>query len=272
MADYDERGWMEIGAVLRSARGRQGLDIRTVEERTKIRTKYLRALEGEDWDVLPNPAYAKGFLRTYARLLGLDADALVDEYRRQVESDRPPAGRLGGEQVLETRRRLSEPVRRGRPGPIVAVGAAVTIVFLLVLGLTAGDDDEGDRERAERREQREQRQEERGSAADERRAGRAGQGPVRLRLVLESDLRVCLIGDAARPLIAGQVLAAGTEERFEARRFRLGFPSGYDPDQLRLLIDGEHVSLPDESGPAAYRIGPSGRRVRAAADPGPGCP
>jgi hypothetical protein len=78
MARPDEGGGMRIGEVLKGARTRQGLDIGTVEERTKIRTKYLRALEAEDWERLPSPAYAKGFLRTYSNLLGLDADAIVD--------------------------------------------------------------------------------------------------------------------------------------------------------------------------------------------------
>src|ERR687891_2295504 len=97
---------MRIGEVLKSARTRQGLDIRTVEEQTKIRIKYLRALEAEEWEVLPNPAYATGFLRTYAQLLGLDGEALVDAYRRQVERGRTDPTFLG-DQVLERRRRLS---------------------------------------------------------------------------------------------------------------------------------------------------------------------
>ncbi len=87
MAHPEDRGQMRIGEVLKRSRTRQGIEIRDVEERTKIRTKYLRALESEDWDLLPDPAYAKAFLRTYAQLLGLDADAIGDAYRRQVEGD-----------------------------------------------------------------------------------------------------------------------------------------------------------------------------------------
>src|ERR687895_368147 len=101
-------GELRIGNALKEARRRAGLDIRTVEERTKIRTRYLRALESEEWDALPGPAYVKGFLRTYARLLGLDGDALVDEYRRTVEGPQASPVPLG-EGVLETRRRLREP-------------------------------------------------------------------------------------------------------------------------------------------------------------------
>ena len=51
---------------------RQGLDIADVEERTKIRAKYLRALENEEWGSLPGPTFVKTFLRTYAEVVGLD--------------------------------------------------------------------------------------------------------------------------------------------------------------------------------------------------------
>ena len=271
MAEYDDRGEMQIGEVLKGARTRQGLDVRTVEERTKIRTKYLRALESEDWDVLPSHAYAKGFLHTYARVLGLDADALVDEFRRQVEAPKRPTYPVAGEPVLERRRRLDERPRGPRWGPIAGVGAAVTVAFLLLLGLTGGGDDDGDGrgDRAERREARQERQERRRRAARNR--SQTAEGPVRLRLVLRDDVRVCLVGDGDRPLVDGQVLPEGSEELFEAERFRLAFPSGYEPDQVRLFLDGERRALPEAEGPAAYRIRPPGR-LRPAPDPGPGCP
>lgn len=62
-----------------------GLDISEVEDRTKIRAKYLRALENEEWSLLPGSAFTKGFLRTYADVLGLDSRLLIDEYKRQWE-------------------------------------------------------------------------------------------------------------------------------------------------------------------------------------------
>src|SRR5579884_1691320 len=55
----------EIGATLREARMRARIDIGEVETRTKIRAKYLRAIENEEWDLLPGPVYVKSFLRTY---------------------------------------------------------------------------------------------------------------------------------------------------------------------------------------------------------------
>lgn len=62
---------------------RQHLDIIDLEARTKIRGKYLRALEDEEWGLLPGYPFVKGFLRTYADMLGLDGRALVDEFKRQ---------------------------------------------------------------------------------------------------------------------------------------------------------------------------------------------
>jgi cytoskeleton protein RodZ len=70
----------EIGTSLREARERQGLGYPEIELATKIRAKYLRALEEEDFTSIPGDAYIRGFLRTYAEYLGLDGDVYVDEY------------------------------------------------------------------------------------------------------------------------------------------------------------------------------------------------
>jgi cytoskeletal protein RodZ len=70
----------EIGSSLRQARQRRGLGLADVEHATHIRVRYLGALEDERFDVLPGPAYVRGFLRTYAEFLGLDGTLLVDEF------------------------------------------------------------------------------------------------------------------------------------------------------------------------------------------------
>src|SRR5882724_1186466 len=75
----------EIGAALREARMRARIDISEIESETKIRAKYLRALGNEEWDLLPGPTFVKSFLRTYAEALGLDARALLEEYRLRFE-------------------------------------------------------------------------------------------------------------------------------------------------------------------------------------------
>src|SRR3954470_5713459 len=74
-----------IGTTLRETRIRRRVDLAAVESETKIRVRYLRALENEEWDVLPGGAYTRSFIRTYANYLGLDGERLSDEYRRSVE-------------------------------------------------------------------------------------------------------------------------------------------------------------------------------------------
>ena len=77
----------EIGNSLREARMRQALDHNQVELATKIRAKYIRALEEEQFEVLPVGTYIKGFLRSYAEFLGLDGQLYVDEYNSRYVVD-----------------------------------------------------------------------------------------------------------------------------------------------------------------------------------------
>ena len=78
----------EIGNSLREARLRQSLELTEAELATKIRGKYLRALEEEQFDLLPAQTYVKGFLRTYAEWLGLDGQLYVDEYNSRYVTRR----------------------------------------------------------------------------------------------------------------------------------------------------------------------------------------
>jgi hypothetical protein len=77
----------EIGNSLREARVRQGLDYSQVELATKIRAKYLRALEEEQFELLPTGTYIKGFMRSYADFLGLDGELYVDEYNSRYVAE-----------------------------------------------------------------------------------------------------------------------------------------------------------------------------------------
>lgn len=127
---------------------RQRLDIADVEERTKIRAKYLRALENEEWGLLPGPTFVKTFLRTYAEVVGVDPYLLVEEYRLTEErSDAPEFQPLATMPARERRGRVGRrpPQRPPRRGGLIAAAVVVALVgFLLVLGLLGGDDDPGD--------------------------------------------------------------------------------------------------------------------------------
>jgi cytoskeleton protein RodZ len=134
-----------IGDTLREARMREHLDIADVESRTKIRAKYLRALENEEFGMLPGPTFVKTFLRTYAEALGLDPQVLVEEYRATYESrdEVEQLQPLGPTAVARDRRRGGG-IRPPR-GPWLVIGLAVAAVVgaLLVIGLVGGDDDSG---------------------------------------------------------------------------------------------------------------------------------
>jgi len=69
-----------LGETLRSAREARGLTLEEVERATRIRVRYLLALEENDTAAFPSPVHAKGFLRNYAQFLGMDADALTTQY------------------------------------------------------------------------------------------------------------------------------------------------------------------------------------------------
>ena len=118
----------EIGNSLREARLRQGLDLTDVERATKIRPKYLRALEDEQFEVLPAQTYVKGFLSTYAEFLGLDGQLYVDEYNSRYvtrEEDVPfrPRRSTAG-------RRRS---RRFESAIVLAALVGIAVVFGLVI-------------------------------------------------------------------------------------------------------------------------------------------
>jgi cytoskeletal protein RodZ len=112
----------EIGTSLREARLRQGLDFPELEQGTKIRAKYLRALEDEQFDVLPAQTYVKGFLRSYAEYLGLDGQLYVDEFNSRFV--------VGEEEHQAPRPRRSTPQPRG-------VQVQSRVVLLTLLGIAA---------------------------------------------------------------------------------------------------------------------------------------
>jgi hypothetical protein len=122
----------EIGNSLREARLRQQLDFPELEQQTKIRTKYLKALEDEKFDVLPAPTYVKGFLRNYADALGLEGQLYVDEYNSRFVT--------GEEEVpLRPRDYQRRPQSAGPRFPtraVLIVVLAIAVVLVLVIGAT----------------------------------------------------------------------------------------------------------------------------------------
>jgi cytoskeletal protein RodZ len=126
----------EIGSSLRDARVRKGLELTSLEAETKIRAKYLRALEEERFDLLPGDTYVKGFLRIYADKLGLDGQLYVDEYNSRFSLTEEPVVANG-------------PRRRGRQGRfeasavVVALAGIVAVTVLVIAAWQLGGSDDG---------------------------------------------------------------------------------------------------------------------------------
>lgn len=119
----------EIGPTLREARVRRKLTLQQAEDDTKIRVKYLQAMENEDFEVMPGVTYVKGFLRTYATYLGLDGDVIIDEFDSRT-GPLPEHEPFGGVSAL------GKPYsHRGRNTlALVAVVCVLVFIVLLVLG------------------------------------------------------------------------------------------------------------------------------------------
>jgi cytoskeleton protein RodZ len=128
----------EIGNSLREARLRQALDFPELEQATKIRGKYLRALEQEEFEQLPGPTYVKGFLRSYAEYLGLDGQLYVDEYNSRFlvgEEEAPFRPRRSGARHPEHRRIESNVV-------LLALGGIALLTLLVFAAWKFGGSDE----------------------------------------------------------------------------------------------------------------------------------
>jgi cytoskeleton protein RodZ len=117
-----------LGEELRAAREARNLSLSDVSERIHIRSIYLQSLEDENWGAIAAPVYVRGFLRTYARFLGLDAEAAVERFNAATAgadafSPPPPRERPGVER--STRR---------RPSTWLWAAAAVALVLVLYVG------------------------------------------------------------------------------------------------------------------------------------------
>ncbi len=117
----------ELGSSLREARQRHGLDFPQAELATKIRAKYLRAIEDEQFDTLPAETYVRGFLRAYAEFLGLDGQLYVDgdDSRSFVAHD---ADARDGPPYRRPRERSFE--RRAVLLALVGIGALSALVIV----------------------------------------------------------------------------------------------------------------------------------------------
>ena len=238
-----------IGATLREARNRRKVGLSEVEAATRIRVRYLQAIESEEWDVLPGDVYVRSFIRTYASYLGLDGERLADDYRRSAAA--------GGERPATSpepkpvgRSRAPRPRARGR---IVATAVTTALVGVVIaVGLTTGEDDPTVTVRDERGAA--------GGAVTVKEPASQQPAPaprpgLSLELAATAEVWVCLLDGRGAPLLDGQILTEGAEEGpFRSDSFTVSFGNG----EVSMSIDGKEAAIPATASPVGYAIGDDG--------------
>lgn len=233
---------------------RQGIDIAELESETKIRAKYLRALENEEWSLLPGPTFVKSFLRTYADALGLDGRLLLEEYKLRNEG----LSDVELQPIVPAGTRDRRPIRRvGAPGRValLAIPVAALVVGLYLLGSGGGGSGNS------------------GATASvptvtaaapattkttpARKHAKPAPAPsrVRLSLVPTGTVYACLEGDG-KVLIAGKTLVAGPPTTtFRAKRFKVALGNG----QVGMRVNGKLLPVPNSSAAIGYALTRNGR-------------
>jgi len=222
----------EIGSSLREARLRKGLDFPELESGTKIRGKYLQALEDERFDLLPGDTYIKGFLRTYAEYLGLDGQLYVDEFNSRY---------VAPVEVQTIRARRTAQARRQR-----RVQGSVLVATLLGIGLitalvivawTAGSPSDEPVAGISTQTTVKHKAKHRPAAANSKVAR------ITLRAVHGNALLLAVRrgGPTGKILLQGAELAPGETKKF--KRERLWINTG-TPGNLRIVVNGRRVTYP----------------------------
>jgi cytoskeletal protein RodZ len=221
----------EIGASLKEARLRQSLDFPEIETGTKIRGKYLQALEEEHFSVLPGETYIKGFLRTYADYLGLDGQLYVDEFNsRYVVPEEMQSIRVRRTAQARSRRRVQGWV-------VFAVLAGIALVTALVIvAWNSGSPKQhvaGISSTASKP-----------SAKHKTAHVQAGAKPhITLRAVRSNVFLIAVRkgGPTGKILLQGVELARGEAKHFTRRKLWINTGS---PGNLRVIVNGKRVTYP----------------------------
>jgi cytoskeletal protein RodZ len=115
-----------LGDEFRAARESRHLSLSDVSEQIHIRSVYLQSIENEEWSVIAAPVYVRGFIRTYARFLGLDPEHAVEQFNSSI-------GALAA--------RPHEPVPLGpidsprRPSPWLILAGAAALLLVVFVGI-----------------------------------------------------------------------------------------------------------------------------------------
>jgi hypothetical protein len=254
-----------IGEVFREARRRREIDLAEVEAATRIRPRYLRAMEAEEWDVLPGDVYTRAFIRTYASFLGLDGERLAEDYREGVE---------GASREWEA---PAEPPSAVPSGPAgrrprfslgwLAIPAMLALAVLVIVAIPGGSGGGGGGGNATEGAPSKQQ-----SGADGGGSGLQGHPAphrgVSVRLAASAEVWVCVLDDRGRRLVNGQILEEGAEEGpFRSGSFTVSFGNG----EISMLVDGQEAEIPATSSPIGYSIDASGKLIELSESERPTC-
>lgn len=250
-----------VGTILREARNRRKIDLAEVEARTRIRFRYLRAIEDEEWDVLPGGVYTRGFIRTYASFLGLDADRLVDDYREDVEPwhrpPEPPHTQPGDRGVPSGRRGTALTALA-----VIAVIAVAVIAIVAIPGGSGGSDNKGADAGHRRRQSAERAKPKAQPPPAPTKAG------VTVELAASAEVWACLLDAKGKALVDGLILEAGAREGpFHSGSFTVSFGNG----EVKMLIDGREAEIPATSSPVGYAIDSTGKLTKLSEAERPTC-
>ena len=247
---------------------RERIDVSEIEAKTKIRAKYLRALENEEWGLLPGPTFVKSFLRTYAQALGLDGKALVEEYR--LSHERPSEAML--EPIVSTPQ--SRRPRRGGTGDgasrgyMVAIGVIGAVIVVLIVLLIAGGGSSTNSGPSSGASARDGKGAGKAGSASAHRHASGGSGLVALSLHPTSVVYVCLIGDNGHKLISGVDLQAGEDTpTYHAKRFLVTLGNS----SVTMVVDGTPRAVPASAEAIGYSVTKAHGRHRLTSAQLPSC-
>ncbi|MFL5859721.1 MAG: helix-turn-helix domain-containing protein [Solirubrobacteraceae bacterium] len=241
----------EIGATLREARMRAKIDINEVERRTKIRAKYLAAIENEEWALLPGDVYVKSFLRTYGDYLGLDSRQLIDDYKRRYE--RPSDNELKPITPLSRERDRHRRPRGPLIPPWMLIGGVLVAIVVALYFVGVKNNNEGTgtgTSTANHAQTPPPKKHPRHRAAHR---SRAVATTVKLQLVPTGAVYVCLVDGQGKRLIPGEIFNVGQRipvKRASKLRLTLGNAS------VRMKVNGVTVAVPSTGRPVGFNFTP----------------
>ena len=219
---------------------RQRLDIADVEMRTKIRAKYLRALENEEFGMLPGPTFVKTFLRTYAEMLGLDPHVLVEEYRANYEREDEPELQPLGPPGVGGRDRYRGP--RVGPGALALLVLVGIVAVLVAIGL-ASDDDGGVNQTARTETTAER-------TTTQRKKKPAPPKRVALRIVPATPTYVCVDHGLGTDVAFENTI--DSPQRFRGKRLRINLGKR----DVQLWVNGKRVRVTPGGEPVGFAFTP----------------